>query len=51
MKMTREQMMDSIINQYGFEDFHTIAFCIIAENANTPDADVINLYNSLNREG
>ena len=49
--MTREQMMDSIIKQYGFEDFKTIAFCIIAEDADTPDADVINLYNSLNMEG
>lgn len=48
--MTREAMMDNIIRQYGFEDFKTIAFCIIAENTNTPNADVINLYNSLNRE-
>ena len=48
--MTREAMMDSIIRQYGFEDFKTIAFCIIAENANTPDSEVARLFNSLNKE-
>ena len=36
MKITREQMMDKIINQYGFEAFATVSFCLLAENKNIP---------------
>lgn len=48
--MTREQMMDIIISQYGFESFTTVSFCIICESKYTTDEQVINLFNTLNRE-
>ena len=31
MKMTREEMMDKVIEKYGFENNTTLTFCEIAE--------------------
>lgn len=31
--MTREEMMDAVINKFGFEAKETINFCILAETA------------------
>lgn len=31
MKMTREEMMDKVIEKYGFENNTTLTFCKIAE--------------------
>lgn len=38
--MTREEMMNMIIKQYGFESNITITFCTLAEDSTVSDADL-----------
>lgn len=35
--MTREEMMDKVIRQYGFENEYTLWFCRLAENPTVSD--------------
>lgn len=37
MSMTREEMMDKVINALGFEDERTVTFCRLAESTMTDD--------------
>lgn len=37
MIMTREEMMDKVINALGFEDERTVTFCRLAESTMTDD--------------
>ena len=46
-KMTREQMMDEIIRQYGFECGITIAFCTLAEDSTVSDTDLRKAFDVL----
>lgn len=45
--MTREQMMDEIIRQYGFESNITITFCVLAEDNTVSDADLRKAFDVL----
>lgn len=38
--MTREEMMDMVIRQYGFENATTIIFCVLAEDSTVSDIDL-----------
>lgn len=38
--MTREEMMDAVIRQYGFESNITIAFCVLAEDSAVSDEEL-----------
>lgn len=38
--MTREEMMDMVIKQYGFESNITITFCVLAEDSTVSDIDL-----------
>lgn len=35
--MTREEMMDKVINKFGFEHEYTLWFCRLAENPTISD--------------
>lgn len=45
--MTREQMMDEIIRQYGFENNLTITFCVLAEDSTVSDEEVRKAFDAL----
>lgn len=45
--MTREEMMDNIIKQYGFESNITITFCGLAEKGNLSDSMLRKVYDEL----
>lgn len=45
--MTREEMMQAIIEKFGFEDFMTIIFCMFAENPNNNDIDVEQIFKEM----
>ena len=45
--MTREQMMDEIIRQYGFENATTITFCALAEDATVETAELQKAFDVL----
>lgn len=45
--MTREEMMDNIIKQYGFESNITITFCGLAEKSNLSDSMLRKVYDEL----
>ena len=47
MRMSRKMMMNNIIKKFGFEDNVTIAFCTFAENPNTPQNKVEEIYKRL----
>ena len=38
--MTREEMMQAIIEKFGFEDSITIAFCVFAEDTRFHDEQI-----------
>lgn len=38
--MTREEMMDMVIRQYGFESNITITFCVLAEDSSVSDEEL-----------
>ena len=40
--MTREQMMDKVINARGFEDKWTVWFCTLAEDKSLTDSALFN---------
>lgn len=48
--MAREEMMNNVIRQYGFEDNVTIAFCMYAEDPNAPQESVEQIYKKLIEE-
>ena len=41
MIMTREEMMDKVINAFGFEDNRTITFCFLVENSTMTDDELL----------
>ena len=45
--MTREEMMDMVIRQYGFESNITITFCVLAEDNTVSDADLRKAFDAL----
>jgi hypothetical protein len=45
--MTREEMMDMVIRQYGFESNITITFCVLAEDNTVSDADLQKAFDAL----
>ena len=45
--MTREQMMNEIIRQYGFENATTITFCALAEDASVATAELQKAFDAL----
>lgn len=47
IKMTREQMMDEVIRQYGLESIITITFCVAAEDATISDTILREFYDEL----
>lgn len=48
--MTRENRMDEVIKRYGFEDNRTLFFCNMAEDLETPDNLVEEIYNALMKD-
>ena len=45
--MTREEMMDMVIKQYGFESNITITFCVLAEDGTVSDTDLRKAFDVL----
>lgn len=45
--MTREQMMNDVCARWGFENYHTIDFCTMAESQEYTDNMVFNYYAAL----
>ena len=45
--MTREQMMDDVCARWGYENYHTIDFCDVAENQEYTDSMVLDYYTAL----
>lgn len=45
--MTREEMMDNIIRQYGFESNITITFCALAGDHTVPDKELRKAFDAL----
>ena len=45
--MTREEMMDMIIKQYGFESNITITFCVLAEDATVATTELQKAFDAL----
>ena len=45
--MTREEMMDNIIKQYGFESNITITFCALAEDATVATTELQKAFDAL----
>lgn len=45
--MTREEMMDAVIRQYGFENATTIIFCVLAEDATVATTELQKAFDAL----
>ena len=45
--MTREEMMQAIIEKFSFEDVITIAFCVIAESPGNDDMEVEKIFKEM----
>ena len=45
--MTREEMMDMVIRQYGFENATTITFCALAEDATVATTELQKAFDAL----
>lgn len=45
--MAREEMMDEIIRQYGFESNITIVFCVLAEDATVATTELQKAFDAL----
>lgn len=45
--MTREEMMNAVIKQYGFESNITITFCVLAEDSTVETTELRKAFDAL----